>query len=172
MTLFELEGEYLRLANLVGDSEGEIPPELDEYLDRELAVMMENQAEKLEGYYCVIRRFEMEKDAADKEAERYNLMSQVRKKAIARMREKLKLYLENTGQDRATTTTGHVFAIQNNGGKVPLAYADDFDVKKINPNYMRVKVEPDAEAIREALLNGEEVPGVKLGERGTQLRIK
>lgn len=172
MTLFELEGEYLRLANMVSDSDGEIPPELDEYLDRELATMMENQSEKLEGYYCVIRRFEMEKDAADKEAERYNQMSQVRKRAIERIEGKVKGYLERTGQDRVTTTTGHVFAIQGNGGKVPLKYADDFDVKKIDPKYMRIKVEPEVDAIRKALLEGQEVPGVKLGERGTQLRIK
>lgn len=172
MTLFELEGEYLRLANLVSDSDGEIPPELDEYLDRELATVTENQAEKLEGYYCMIRRFEMEKDAATKEAERYNQMSQVRKKAIDRMREKVKGYLERTQQDRVTTATGHTFSIQGNGGKVPLKYADDFDVKKIDPKFMRIKVEPEVDAIREALLGGEEVPGVQLGERGTQLRIK
>lgn len=172
MTLFELEGEYLRLVNLVADSDGEIPPELDEYLDRELATVTENQSEKLEGYYLVIRRLDMEKDAASKEEQRYKKMSKVREKAIDRMVEKIKGYLERTEQDRVTTTTGHTFSIQGNGGKVPLKYADDFDVKKIDPKFMRIKVEPEVDAIREALLGGEEVPGVQLGERGTQLRIK
>jgi hypothetical protein len=82
--------------------------------------------------------------------------------------------------------------VQANGGKVPLVFthaAQPDAYRKITvtmpynlwreltvdgmPSYEKAgKIEPDTGLIRAALDRGEEVPGVRLGERGKHLRVE
>ena len=60
--------------------------------------------------------------------------------------------------------------LQANGGKAPLVYAADFVAADLPYDLQRVRVEPNADAIRAAIAKGEAVPGVAVGEAGRHLR--
>ena len=60
--------------------------------------------------------------------------------------------------------------LQPNGGKAPLVYAVGFVAGDLPYDLQRVRIEPNADAIRAALAKGESVPGVAVGESGRHLR--
>ena len=60
--------------------------------------------------------------------------------------------------------------LQANGGKAPLVYAADFVAGDLPYDLQRVRVEPNADAIRAAIAKGEAVYGVAVGEAGRHLR--
>ena len=60
--------------------------------------------------------------------------------------------------------------LQVNGGKAPLVYAVGFIAADLPYDLQRVKVEPNADAIRAAIAKGESVYGVAVGEAGRHLR--
>ena len=73
----------------------------------------------------------------------------------------------------AAELVGEVLAgarLQANGGKAPLVYAADFVAGDLRAELQRVRVEPNADAIRAALARGESVYGVAVGEAGRHLR--
>lgn len=57
-------------------------------------------------------------------------------------------------------------------GRQAVVYANDFDVRVLDPEYVRIKREPDAEQIKAALKRGETIPGAVLKEGGQALRIQ
>jgi hypothetical protein len=63
-----------------------------------------------------------------------------------------------------------VARIQANGGKLPVVYDAGLDPRALPPEYQRVTVEADGDAIRAALEAGREVPGCVLGARGEGVR--
>jgi hypothetical protein len=62
-------------------------------------------------------------------------------------------------------------SVQRNGGKLPVAI-DPTAMYLWDGEYIRVKREPDADTIRQALEAGKEVVGCSLMERGTSLRVR
>jgi hypothetical protein len=101
------------------------------------------------------------------------------------------------GKTRLEGTAGRVLAVQGNGGQQPLKIQDDVlpdvyrNVALVVPgelfavllgflprawrdrllSFVRAR-EPDQSAIRSALAAGEDVPGARLEERGSHLRVK
>ena len=67
-------------------------------------------------------------------------------------------------------------SVANNGGKIPLVWADGFkEDPTLLPEKWRTKVETwkaNTDEIRAALEEGEKIPGVELGERGQHLNIR
>ncbi|RTL26390.1 MAG: hypothetical protein EKK55_07825 [Rhodocyclaceae bacterium] len=167
VTLYDLGEQYVRLQSAIDDN-GEITPELDTIF----ATFAENEAEKLEAYRVVMELFRSKAELAEREAKAFRDMQTRNEKAIERMKARVKDYLEKTGRTRAETSTGRVFAIQRNGGKEPLVYGDDFRTDLLPKHLTTVAVTPNTAAIREAIEAGQPVPGVTIGERGTQLRVK
>jgi hypothetical protein len=60
--------------------------------------------------------------------------------------------------------------MQPNGGAVPVVLDEGIDPAALPPQYQRVVVTADVDAIRAALLRGEVIPGATLGERGEHFR--
>jgi hypothetical protein len=68
-------------------------------------------------------------------------------------------------------TPNHKFAIQKNGGKAPLIMSE-VDPLTLVPEFQKVTVDVDREAVRAALESGTELDFARIGEPSTHLRIR
>lgn len=171
-TLYELREDFLNLDVLISEQPAELDAELALELDRVFAALAEDEANKLESYYRLIRRLEMEASAAKAEAEQYAMAARYRENTVARLKDRLKQHLDATGRTKAATASGKTFAIQTNGGKEPLKIADGVDVETLPPCFVRVVKSVDTDAVRAALKDGGEFDWATLEPRGSHLRIR
>lgn len=164
-TLFEI-GAQLRMALDIVDEGGELTPVLEEFF-KGLAT---DQANKAEAYAGLMLELEMQEVAATAQAEQWKAKAEARANARVRLKDRMKTFMELTGQTKVTTSTGRVFAIQKNGGKQPLrvlsSNINDFPIECL-------KSVIDPEKVREAIEAGTVGPEVAvLEERGNHLRLK
>lgn len=174
-TLFEISEELTRVYSLIQD-DGEIGEEIEKWL----ATLQEQEAEKLDGYIHLIRRLELEASVAKAEADQYAeeanrfaMRAQTRESKIKQLKNHMKLHLFETGRDRAETKSGRVLRVQKNGGKLA-PDIDPVDPEKLPSQFekfIRVVKTLDRDAIEEALVQGQELPFARFPERGTHLRI-
>lgn len=171
-TLFEIGADYKALEELLLEGGAELDAEAALAFDRLFADFATDEAAKSESYYRLIRRFEMEAAAAKAEAEQYAMMARVRENAAGRLKDRMKAHLEFTGRKEAATASGKKFAIQANGGKQPVKFADGIDVESLPAEFVKVVKSIDADAVRAAIVAGEPVEFATLEPRGTHLRIR
>lgn len=101
---------------------------------------------------------------AELDAERRRLDS-----AVAGKKAALVAIMTENGVTSEMLPNATVSVVQGRGKVV---YADDFDLGALDPEYVRIKREPDAEQIKAALKRGEVVPGASLSTGGQSLRIQ
>lgn len=171
-TIYELREDFLNLDVLISEQPAELDAELALELDRLFADFANEEADKLESYYRLIRRLEMESSAAVAEAEQYEKMANDRDKLAAKLRDRIKGYLEFTKRTKATTASGKTFAIQANGGLEPLKIDPGTAVADIDEWLVKVVKSIDTTAVRNAIKAGETFDWATLEPRGTHLRIK
>lgn len=164
MTLYDIQGEYLRLYELATDIEDE---DSIEAFSNALEDLNTDLAVKAEGYVQVIKQLEMEADECDKLLALIRAKKDVREKHAKQMKEALLSVMEVAG---LTEFPAGMFTlkVQKNGGKQPMSV----DIEKVPTNFMRIKYEPDNELIRNTLESGKELTFAKLEERGRHLSIK
>lgn len=163
-SLYELQGEYLQLLNMLEDPEIEEQIVLDtlEGIDFELEVKAENYAKiirELEGTVEIIKT--EQKRLADKKSK---LEANVK-----RLKDNLQEAMTATGKTKFKTDL-FSFAIQKNGGALPVIV--DVDTAELPDELVQITEKPDLKAIAKFL---EEEPDCKyahFGERGESLRIK
>lgn len=166
-TLFQIGDTGRAIMDLVDES----PSEMDPILDGWVKEFETEESEKLTAYWSVMRQLEMEAATATAEAEQFQAKARARENAVKRMKDRLKTYLELTGRREAVASNGKKFAIQANGGKVPLVMADGIDPDAVPREYQKVRIEFDTDAIRRVLEDGDELSFASLGSRGTHLRV-
>lgn len=163
-SLYELQGEYLQLLNMLEDPEVEEQIVLDtlEGIDYELEIKAENYAKiikELEGTVEVIKT--EQKRLSDKKSK---LEANVK-----RLKDNLQEAMTATGKTKFKTDL-FSFSIQKNGGALPVIV--DVDTAELPDELVQITEKPDLKAIAKFL---EEHPESKLahyGERGESLRIK
>ena len=165
MTLYDLQGEYLRLYTIATDLED---PESQEAFKNALEELDTDLANKASGYVHIIKQLEMEADECDKIVEAFRAKKEVRKNSVKRMKEALlgAMEIANIQEVKAGEYT---LKIAKNGGKAPVEIPDE---SKVPDNFMRIKYEIDKDLIRTALEEGKEIDFAFLGERGKHLNIK
>jgi len=172
-TLFAISDDLLALNDLLEQLDGDVTnPEVDAAVTKWFAELANDESKKLDGYAGYIKQMEMESVAAKAESEQWAAKARTRDNRVKWLKERVKVYLELTGRTKATTETGRVFAIQNNGGVVPLIINEGTDPRSIEPQFQKVTYSFDSEAIREAIADGKELPWAHLDKRGTHLRLK
>ena len=171
-TLYELSAEYAALETLIAEQPAELDAEFALELDRLFAALADDEANKLESYYRLIRRLEMEASAAKAEADQYAMAAKFRENTVARLKDRLKQHLEFTKRTKAETASGKTFAIQTNGGKEPLKVAEGVDLDALPTEYVRIVKSVDNDRVREAIKAGETFDWATLEPRGNHLRIK
>lgn len=171
-TLYDISDDLRALLELLDESGGELTPETEPVFDQFFAELQSSQGEKLDSYIGVMRQFEMEASAAKAEAEQWAKKAQVKTNAVTRLKDRLKLHLETTGQQKVQTASGRVIAVQANGGGEPVNVSFVIDMDEVPDQFKKVRVDLDVNAIREFLQGGGNLLFASLGARGTHLRIR
>lgn len=158
-SLYDIEAEFLALYELA-TTEGDEQAFTDtlEALKGELEV-------KAGGYVHVIKQLEMEADECDKVIDAFKAKKATRANNVKRMKDALMQAMDIAGVDKLPAGE-YTLKIAKNGGLQPLVLGD------VPDNYMKVKLEPDTEKIRDALAEGQELGFARLEERGRHLCIK
>lgn len=170
--LYELTGDLLRLESLIDDDE----QELDEQALMDTWEGLEGEVnEKVEKWLRVIKNREADITARKKAIEDLSAKNTRDQKAIDRMKATLLQVLNLLKKQKAGTALLSC-SVANNGGKIPLVWADGIkEDPTLLPEKWRTKVETwkaNTDEIRAALEEGEQIPGVELGERGQHLNIR
>lgn len=141
--------------------------------------LIEKRDEKLDSYAALItiRQNLAERRKAraaefQAEADRLKALAKTDEGTVKRLKDTLKLFFEVKGITKLETSF-RKFWIQKNGGKVPVIVPENFDATKLPPQFQKITIEVDTDAVRAHLLAGSEtIGGIKLGEVGSHVRIK
>ncbi len=167
MTLLEIGDGVKALQDLL-EQDGEIPAEFERVIEAWFDELGDAQEQKLDAYVSIIREHQLRASVRKEEQERLAMRVRADENVAKRLKDRLKLYLELTGQ-RKVETRRYKISIANNGGKVPVEIK--CHPSELPPAYQRTVIEADMDAIRNDLDRGEEVEGASLGVRGNHLRI-
>jgi len=173
-TLIELTAELSQLDHLLDTIDsGNIPVELQTAVD-ELLVQREQTheqlLEKIDNYAALIQSRAYWAATRKAELERLSKLIESDQKAIDFLKGRLKTHLEGSEQRQIRTKRFNI-AICQNGGKAPLRL-DNTPPEQMPERFQRKQIEPDREAIRQALEVGEELSFASFAERDTHLRIR
>lgn len=164
-SLFTIGEHFYALESLIIEKEGEV----DDTIDTWLREYQAKESEKIDAYCYLINKYadiaEEAKRLADRAAQ-YN-------KTVSNLKERLKQYLLNRGQEKLETNR-FTLKVTANGGSLPIALVPGLDVDDLPSDFVRITREPDFMKLREALLSGNSgaYPYAMLLPRGTHLRIK
>ena len=125
---------------------------------------------KAEDYASLVKSLEARAAARKEEAARITALA----KSDAALADRLKLALREsmtrTGRLKINTNRFRLSVVAN-GGKIPIVIDDESSIPELYTQ-MQVSYTIDKEAIRSAIDAGTDVPGARLGVRGTRLDIK
>ena len=164
MTLYELNGEYLRLMDMASD------PEIDwDAFEDTLEALTGDIEDKADGYAKVIRSLEAETAAIDEEIKRLTAQKTVRKNSVDRMKAALKTTMELTGKTKFKTDL-FSFGIRKN----PVKLVIDKESTDHAPAEYIIIQSPiwNKDKLKEDLKAGKDVDGIAHLEQGTSLSIK
>jgi hypothetical protein len=125
---------------------------------------------KVDGYVALIRERTLRAAARKQAMERLAKRVRADENAARRLKNRLHWFMKNRGLDKIETKRYRV-ALCANGGKLPLEVSVGPEELPEESQHAVTTVTVDHKALRQALDAGREVPGVKLGECGTHLRI-
>lgn len=164
MTLYDLTADYMQLQMMLEDPEED--PEAIQAMMDDLDEAIEDKAD---GYAKVIKNMESSLDAIKKEQERLSTRKSTLESGIKRLKENLQTAMIATDK-RKFKTDLFSFAIQKNGGKVPVIL--DVEVDQLPDDLVKVERKPDLGAIAAYIEDTGDVTYAHLGERGESLRIR
>ena len=163
-SIYELNGDYLRLLAMLED------PELDQQTLADTMEGIEGEyEEKAENYGKVIKNEEGDINALKAEKERITRLIQTKENNIKRMKEALLYSMEITGKTKIKTAL-FSFTICKNA---PSVVIDAADIRDIPEDYLKFKEpEVDKTAIKNAINAGVDFEGLAHLEVSQSLRIR
>lgn len=165
MNLYELTADFLQLQQMLED------PEVDSQLIHDTMEAVEGELEaKADGYAKVIRNMEGNLVAVKAELDRLSAKKNLLELNIKRLKDHLQASMVATGKTKFKTDL-FSFNIQKNGGKAPVIL-DVRGTSELPDSLVRVKEEPDMDAIRALIEKEGSCQYAHLGERGESLRIR
>lgn len=160
-SLYELTAQYRCLLDLA------MNPETDPQLLYDTMEALTGEIEaKADAYGIIIKELEADRDKRLADIARQKKFVDSDDSNIKRLKANLFLTMQDIGVKKLTSEH-FKFSIAKNGGKTPLEFLDEVPHEWAIPKWS-----PDNEKIREALDNGEELPFVKYGEKGSHLNIR
>ena len=166
-SLFGIGEDLNALAELL-DERSDNPAECQSAIDEWLSEIQDNLADKADNYAGLISELEGIAEVRATEAKRLASLADRDSRKAKMLRDRLKAFMEVTGMTKIKSKL-HEFAIVRNGGLQPLELLAPAD--QLPERFRRLRIEPDNDAIRLALKEGELLEFARLGERGTRLRV-
>lgn len=161
MTLYDIQGEFLRLYELA-DSE-----EDSEAFSDTLEALQGDLEVKARGCVHVMRQLEMEEAECEKRIAELTKRKNARKNARERINKAIFDTMDIAGLTEIEAGE-YKIKVVNNGGQLPMEVIPE----AVPDNFMKIKYEPDKALIRKALESGEQLSFASLGERGKHLSIR
>ena len=163
-TMYQLTGEFLEVMTLASDPDIDPQAITDtlEAINAEIEVKAENTA-------VIIAELNAEAEKIKAEETRLNERRKALENHAARLKENLFNAMKATGKEKFKTTL-YSFAIQKNGGKMPVVV--DVDCSELPDELVTVTEKPNLDAIRAYLETNGESKLAHFIERGESLRIK
>jgi len=175
-TLFELTSELQTIAAQLEEitDADEITPEMGDQLAALLNDASDTHQEwcdKIDNTAALVRDREMWLSGIDREIARLTELKRTERNRIDWLKKNIMLAMAIRETDKLTTRRGKI-TISGNGGKAPIAIDPNIDPKTLPTQFQRVTIEPDTNAIREAIENGEPINFATIQPRGQHLRIR
>lgn len=165
MNAYGLATAFKQLQEMLED------PEVDSQAITDTMEAIEGEFEwKADGCAKVIRNMQGSLLAVDAEIERLQNKKNLLNTGIKRLKDTLQETMIMTGKTKFKTDL-FSFSIQKNGGKLPVIL-DVKDTSELPDELVRIKEEPDMDAIRKLIEKDGSCKYAHLGERGESLRIK
>ncbi len=164
-TLLAMTDDMLAIEQQLEAGDGVMTDEQAAALDKLLADI----DQKADNYAALIRSLELRATARRAALEGLKKLISSDERSADFLTERLKMAMEKLGRKKMETERFRI-TVANNGGKVPLEIYDETLIpdKFMIPQPAKI----DNDGIRQAIEAGEDIPGAKLGQRGTSLRIK
>lgn len=173
-TLFKITEDLNALADILTETGGEISDdEQGSALEAWWQELGEERDQKIDNYCAMIQELEARATTLAWESERLANLGDADHKAAARLKLRLREFLQEQGIEKLRTPRFNL-TLANNGGKAPLVIPDAWREAPAEApeQYHRRKIYLDLEALRADLDSGVEVPGCSFADRGKHLRIK
>lgn len=163
--LYDLTDELMQLQAMMEDDD--IDPDV---LNDTMEAVAGEYELKLESYCKIIKNLEGDIEAIKNEVDRLNAKKKVLDNNIKRLKDAMFNSMKTTDTPKVK---GQLFtiAIQKNGGKAPVVL-DVEDTSELPDELVKIKEEPNLDAIRELLDSVGSCKYAHYGERGESLRIK
>ena len=162
--LYELKENYKQIANMLYEEE------IDEQCILDTLESIEGDIEdKADNYAVIIKELLGDAEACKQEKLRLEARQKSFENRAKILKDKLEEVMRETGKTKFKTAR-FSFAIQKNGGKLPLIIDD---INKVPNEYFKhTEKELDNMKIRDAIDVGKEIPFAHYGEQGESLRIR
>lgn len=168
-TLFDISGDLEKLNELLDHCSDDTQQQ--DLINSWLEQLGSERDRKLDSYAALIAEMTSRAAARKGEARRLLELAQFDENRVKLLKERLKWFF-TTHQLKQLETARYKLSLSNNGGKRPLILDDSVPVTQLPQQFQRHSIEPDPQAIREALEAGDHLPFAQLGERGQSLRIQ
>jgi hypothetical protein len=153
LSLYNIQTEYLQLAEELIENGGELTPELTEAL----AINQANLETKSTNYGLVIKQWNAEADIIDAEIDRLTTLKKQRLKAVERLENNISQAMQLYNVDKIETPILKISFRKSES--VEINNMAQIDAKFLNE---KVTVTPDKKAIKDAIKAGETVEGATL----------
>lgn len=151
ISLYQLTNEHKCIYDLLEENGGEITPEIDAML----AINEANFLEKANGYCEIIAKYGGMAQLAAERIRQLQTYKKVAENAQKRLKERLQFAMAEYGLTKAELGL-HKLSLRNSQA------VEIIDETKIPNEFIKVKVEIDKAALREALLSGAAIEGAEL----------
>ena len=168
-TLFDISGDLEKLNELLDHCSDDTQQQ--DLINSWLEQLGSERDRKLDNYAALMAEMSSRAAARKGEARRLQELAQSDENRVKLLKERLKWFF-TTHQLKQLETARYKLSLSNNGGKRPLVLDDSVPVTQLPQQFQRHSIEPDTQAIREALETGHHLPFAQLGERGQSLRIQ
>lgn len=148
LNLYEITTELRQLEEALIESGGVI----DEETEERFSELLEMEADKIEGYLAMIRKFEASEEAIKQERQRLQKAEQSMKNAAQSLKDRLAEAMRRRGEEVHETKLGKVRLQEAPRRSVVV----DAEEEELPERFRRVRVTPDKRAIRKALEAGDE----------------
>lgn len=162
LKLYQIEQEYISLAQSIIDNEGELTEEMEQALQ----INKEQLQNKGQCYGFIVRQLESEQDIIDIEIKRLQGLKSARGKTVDRLKETLSKAMELYEIEKLETPTLKISFRKSESVEVP-------DVNLLDKDYLvtKVTVQPDKDKIKYYIKLGNPVQGATL-KQNKNIQIK